>query len=285
MATPLLTRAALGLYPPAWRDRYGDEIQVLLADCDGGPAAALGVALRALPMWIWPPRHLYDADARMRGSVASVLAAWSLLTGVAIVFVQLTQLRGFLPPGHPVVGWSYLVFDAAVIISVLGAAGGGLPLWLAMIRRARREQRRRDTGYLVLAVAVPAAYLLVALATLKLVRHPEAAGPWWFIGFTIAGFTVVAVAAGSLITAMRRLRPGGPAVRLAARAAGLAAATIALAGLASAIVAAGLSRWVPGFVGYHDRAAIGCYLTVIAAAGSVAVVSAARAGTATRVAR
>jgi hypothetical protein len=274
--TRLPARLALGLYPPAWRDRYGDEILALLDESGGGPVAALSLAAQALPMWICPPRHLYDAEARMRGSVATVLAAWSLLAGVGIVFMQLSQLRGFAPPDHPVIGLSYLAFDAALGISVLVAAAGGVPLWLAMLRQARRAGGRRDLAGLALPVAVPVGYLLAAALMVKLVRHPEASGPWWFIGFTVAGFLAVIVAAGSLIVAMRRLRPRGWAVRLAARAAGLAAATIALAGLASAVAASALSVWVPGYVGYHDGLALDCYLLVVIATGSVALVSAVR---------
>ena len=38
-AAPLLARAALALYPPSWRARYGDEVLALLDDSGGGPAA------------------------------------------------------------------------------------------------------------------------------------------------------------------------------------------------------------------------------------------------------
>jgi len=34
----LLARAAVALYPPAWRARYGDEVSALLDDSGGGPA-------------------------------------------------------------------------------------------------------------------------------------------------------------------------------------------------------------------------------------------------------
>jgi hypothetical protein len=49
-------RAALGLYPPSWRARYGDEVQALLDESGGGLRAIASVAWRALPAWIWPPR-------------------------------------------------------------------------------------------------------------------------------------------------------------------------------------------------------------------------------------
>ena len=63
-ATPpgstLLARAALALYPPAWRARYSDEVRVLLDDSGGGLAAVASVAWRAIPAWVCPPTHLHD---------------------------------------------------------------------------------------------------------------------------------------------------------------------------------------------------------------------------------
>ena len=103
-ATPagrkLLARAALALYPPAWRARYGDEVSALLDDSGGGLAAVASVAWRALPAWICPPRHLHDRPARMRASLATALLAWSMLAGLGLVFAQLTQLQGLMAPGY-----------------------------------------------------------------------------------------------------------------------------------------------------------------------------------------
>jgi hypothetical protein len=155
-ATPL-ARAALALYPPSWRARYGDEVHALLDESGGGLRAVASVAWRALPAWIWPPAHLYDRPARMRASLATGLVAWSFLTGLGLVFAQLTQFQGFRPHGHPVIGWAYAAFDAALALSVAAAGLGGLPLWLLMLRRARRERRRRDTAYLLLPLIAPAA--------------------------------------------------------------------------------------------------------------------------------
>ena len=97
---PPLARAALALYPPSWRARYGDEVLALLEDSGGGPAAVASVAWRALPAWFWPPRHLHDRPARMRASLATALMSWSMLAGLGLVFAQLTQLQGLTVPGH-----------------------------------------------------------------------------------------------------------------------------------------------------------------------------------------
>ena len=110
-AVPLLTRAALALYPPSWRARYGDEVRALLEDSGSSPAAVASVAWRALPAWFWPPRHLHDRPARMRASLATALMSWSMLAGLGLVFAQLTQLQGLTAPGHPEIRWAYAVFD------------------------------------------------------------------------------------------------------------------------------------------------------------------------------
>jgi hypothetical protein len=272
----LLSRAALALYPPAWRARYGDEVRALLDDSGGGLRAIASVAWRVMPAWIWPPRHLYDRAARMRASLATVLVAWSMLAGLGLVFAQLTQFQGYRPPGHPIVGRSYGIFDAALVLSVLVAAVGGLPLWLLMLRRVRREHRPRETAYLLLPVVAPASYYIAVAVTVRLVRHAGGVGPWWFLAFTVLGFAAAAVAAAGPGLALRRLRPRGPAVRLAASAAGLAVAAMVLAAAASSVAAVGLSLWARDFAGYHDGVVLGLYLALVIAAATVASVSAAR---------
>jgi hypothetical protein len=272
----LLSRAALALYPSAWRARYGEEVLALLDESGGGLRAVASLAWRAMPAWIWPPRHLYDRPARMRASLATVLLAWSMLAGLGLVFAQLTQFQGYRPPGHPVVGWSYGIFDAALVLSVLAAAAGGLPLWLLMLRRARREHRPRDTAYLLLPVVAPAAYFIAVIVTVRLLHRADGVGPWWFLAFTVLGFAAAAVAAAGPGLALRRLRPRGPAVRLAASAAGLAAAAMVLAAAASSVAAIGLSLWARDFAGYHDGPMLGLYLALVMAAATVATVSAAR---------
>ena len=194
-AVPLLTRAALALYPPSWRARYGDEVRALLEDSGSSPAAVASVAWRALPAWFWPPRHLHDRPARMRASLATALVSWSMLAGLGLVFAQLTQLQALTAPGHPEIPWAYYVFDVALAASVLAAGFGGLPLWLLMLRRARREQRIRDTVYLFLPVIAPVAYLLGLIVTTRLIGGVNGVSPGWFGVITVAGFAAAGTAA------------------------------------------------------------------------------------------
>jgi hypothetical protein len=156
---------------------------------------------------------------------------------------------------------------------MLAVAAGGLPLWLLMMRSARREHRPREIAYLLSPVIAPAMYLIVLAATVRLIHPAHGVGPWWFAAFVILGFTAGGISAAGPGLALRRLRPRGPAVRLAARAAGVAAAAISLAGAASIAAAAGLYSWAPQYAGYHQAWPLGIYLPMVLLAAAVATVS------------
>ena len=290
----LLARASLGLYPPAWRARYGDEVRALLEDSGAGLRAAASLAWHAVPVWVCPSRHLYDRPERMRASLGTVLAAWAALAGLAAVFVELTQAQGSAQRltlvRHPVIQWSYWVFDGCLVISVLSVAVGGLPLWLQMLGTARR---RREVAWLLAPAVVPAVYLLAAFAIGRLAGRAGSpvvpsqsgsvadlanggVGPWWFLALVVLGFAAAVLSAAGPALALRRLRPEGPAVVLAARAAGLAAGTIGLACAASVVAALGLYLWAPAYAGYHESWPLAVYLPAVLLAAAVAVVSAAR---------
>jgi hypothetical protein len=278
----LLARAVVALYPPAWRARYRQEALELLCDLGGGTRTAASMAWRAVPAWLWPPRHLHDPAGRMRASLATALVAWSMLAGLGLVFEQLTQQQPIQPPGHAVIGWSYAVFDAAFVLSGLILAVGGLPLWLLMLRRARRERSARDTVYLLLPALAPAAFLAGLAILAGGAPHPHGVGPWWFLAVTLAGFAAAATAAAGPGLALRRLRPRGPAVRLATIASAAATATMLVACAASLIAGTGLSMWAHAFAGYHQAGPIGGYLALVTVAGTVAAVSAGRGAWAAR---
>jgi hypothetical protein len=247
---PPLARAALALYPPSWRARYGDEVLALLDDSGGGPAAV--------------------------ASLATALISSSMLAGLGLVFAQLTQLQDITVPGHPQVRWAYAVFDVTLAISALVAGLGGLPLWLLMLRQARREQRTRVTVYLILPVIAPVAYLAGLIVTVRLVGGASGVSQGWFGVITLAGFAAAATAAAGPGLALRRLQPRGPALRLAATAAGVSAAVMTVAAVAIVVAVTSLNLWARQFAGYHDGALSGIYLALVLGAATVTTVSAAR---------
>ena len=270
-----LARMALALYPPSWRARYGDEVHALLQE-SGGLRDVASLAWRALPAWIWPPAHLHDRPARMRASLSTGLLAWSFLTGLGLVFAQLTQFQGLNPPGHQMIKVSYLVFDAALALSIAAAGLGGLPLWLLMLRRAHREHRRRDVVYLLLPLIAPAAFVAGLSVMARLVGGAGGVSPWWFLVLTLVGFAAATAAATGPGLAMRRLQPRGPALRLAATAGGVAATAIVVAAAAIIVAVTGLCLWARGFAGYHHATVPGVYLALVVVAAAVTVVSTAR---------
>ena len=93
---------------------------------------------------------------------------------------------------------------------------------------------------------------------------------------TLAGFAAAATAAAGPGLALRRLQPRGPALRLAAAAAGVAAAAIAVAAAAIVVAVIGLCLWERHFVGYHHGTIPGACLALVVAAAAVTAVSAAR---------
>lgn len=290
----VLARAALSLYPSAWRARYGNEVRALLEESGADVRAVASLAWHAVPAWACPPRHLHDRPGRMRASLATVGMAWALLAGLAAVFVQLAQaqgsVQGLTVSRHPVIQWSYWAFDGCLVVSVLVVAAGGGPLWLLMLRRARR---RREVACLLAPAVVPAAYLVASFAVVGLVRGPGRpvvpwqsrsvvdlangmVGPRWFLALVVLGLAAAALSAAGPGLALHRLRPHGPAVVLAARAAALAAVTMGLAAVASMAAAVGLYLWAPAYAGYHEGWQLAIYLPAVLLASAVAVVSAAR---------
>jgi hypothetical protein len=157
----VLARAALSLYPPAWRARYGDEVRALLDDSGAGLRDAASLAWRAVPAWAWPPRHLHDVSGRMRSSLATAGMAWALLAGLSAVFVQLVVLAARAAV------LAAVTMGLACAASVVAAVG--LYLWAPA-----------DAGYhesWQLALYLPAVLLASAVAVASAARGIRAARP------------------------------------------------------------------------------------------------------------
>jgi hypothetical protein len=103
-----------------------------------------------------------------------------------------------------------------------------------------------------------------------------------FGAVTLAGFAAAAIAAAGPGLALRRLQPRGPALRLAATAAGVSAAAMAVAAGAIVVAVTGLCLWARSFAGYHHGAIPAIYLALVVAATTVTAVSAARGARAAR---
>src|SRR6266516_2585760 len=198
---PPLARAALALYPPSWRARYGDEVLALLDDSGGGPAAVASLAWRALPAWFCPPRHLHDRPARMRASLATALISSALLAGLGGLPLWLLMLRQawreqrtrvtvylLLPVIAPVTylaglivtvrlvggasgvsqGWFGVITLAGFAAAAAAAAGPGLALRRLQPRGPALRRAAAAAGVSAAVMAVAAVAIVVAVTSLNL---------------------------------------------------------------------------------------------------------------------
>ena len=282
---------------PCTRPRGGPATETRSARCSTIPATAHARRQPGLARGSrvgLAPRQLHDGPARMRSSLATTCIAWALLAGLA------ARLRATGPgPGlvagptlaqHPVIQWSYWVFDGFLVVSVLAVAVGGAA---AVAADVPRRPRRRELAWLLAPAVVPVVWLIAAFA----IGHLVGRSGWTGRAGTVRvrhqpgqrrGRSLVVPGAGC--SRLRRRRPcrrraragpaqaqsRGPAVVLAARAAAVAAGTMGLAlrgqrrrGRRPVPVGAGLRR-VPRDLAARRLPARG------AARRAVAVISAAR---------
>jgi len=112
--------------------------------------------------------------------------------------------------------------------------------------------------------------------TTRLAGGASGVSPGWFGVITLAGFAAAATAAAGPGLALRRLQPRGPALRLAATAAGVSAGVMAVAAIAIVIAVTSLDLWARQFAGYHHATVSGIYLALVVATATVTTVSATR---------
>lgn len=281
-------RAALALYPPSFRGRYGTELDALV---DGVPATwreVTDLVKGAGRAWAFPT-FAGDADerrrARLQATTMTVLVAWCASVVAGAGFAKAVND----PPLPALRGATGAVYDAGAV--TLEATVGvvlatGFLFWLALVVPAWRARRR--------AVVVPAFAPAVIVATwlgvtglVALYVHHVAPGgvtalstPHDGVLLAVLGgylmITVVGVigCAATAATALRRASLGTDRLRLSGTVAELCAAGVSAQGLCAAIVFAALLRH-----GLDGRDAVmgGGALAVFVVSGVMAAVSGARA--------
>ena len=250
----------LRLYPPAWRARYGAELEALVLEQAGGRVPwriGLDVALAALRERLRSAGLARDLPPgeRRRGGVLLVLWAWALfVVGGAGVQKASEHWQDLTPPGQRAVAAGG--FDALVAFAVVGSLFVlvGVALVLPALRRFVRGGGlwlvRRPLGTAVAATAL----LAPAVAGLVGVAHHLSAwqrnGHDMGYGLLFAGVGLVALVALAAWTVTgvaiaRRLDLDGRILWLEAALAG--AATVSMLGMTAATVVwwAALERRAP----------------------------------------
>jgi hypothetical protein len=209
--------ALLRFYPPAWRDRYGEEMEALLAQTGAGPRWRLDLARGALDAWLHPARP----------SAVPIVAA--LLGGGSWTVVATAVIAQPAPPDWP----GYLMDTLPLAIVSVACQLVAALACLLRLGDVSDRQVRLTAGLLLVGYL---AWLLLLVATLA----GAAGGPPLGAAQTVALLGTIAV--GAILT-RRGDQPIGYLV-LVAPVALLVPTTVAWLGFGAAWTAIGLAMWL-----------------------------------------
>jgi hypothetical protein len=168
----------LRAYPPAWRRRYGGELENLIVEASEGGRVGWRTRLDVL---LGGGRERFRAAGggsprgpgeRVRASLAQVLCAWGVFVVAGLIVQRLSEhWQAATPPAVdslPRVAFGVLVGAAACgTVLVLAGAAAALPALLAFLRDGgwSRIRRRVAVAALLSVLALAATAALAAWAT------------------------------------------------------------------------------------------------------------------------
>ncbi len=251
-----LASLLVGLYPAAWRKRYGTEILALLED-DPPSLRGLGTLLAGAadahlrPQCTWTKSIAPAVRARL--SLSALFCCWIAVSMIGIGFQKEIEDPAFSRAAahHTLLGLAHDTVLAGALLGAAAIAIGGLPLLGQALLQAFGRRDRPLQVIVVLPLAALACFaaltrLLVALAPSgSLARSTWIAlavlVPWWLAGLACA--TACALAPR---LALARLAPSADALRWSSRAGVVLAAAMML-------VTAGLIAYVLVLVPVEPR--------------------------------
>ena len=173
----LLLRALVSLYPPKWRERYGEEYDALLEEHGADLRTLADVAAGAIDAWLGAART-QSWDGRQRSALTvSLWAAVAMAASVAGFqkMVEYDDFRAAAARHAPVGAGRDLILAGAVVVAV-AACLAGLVVAAALWRDLARAPRPELVRPLLLAAAATAAFLF-GLAALAAYAHLAPARP------------------------------------------------------------------------------------------------------------
>ena len=290
-------KAALALYPLAFRRRYGDEMAALVEDSPAGPRATFDLLRGALLAHARPAPGIAAAlssEDRLRATASGVLMCWIAFAAAGFGFYKTTEDHPFSKAGdvHRALGGAHIAVQILAIIATIAILAGALPLVVTALRQARRARAvGRATGLALGSVAlfaITTTALVVFAHSARSISH-AAAGvafvAWILVGLVSGG--VCALAARNGLFAIKVRRRG----LVAALACGtLVSAAMALIAVATALYVAALTLDASALAAEGNgpfgvlsvAVSIGFQLIVMLAAASLASVSTRRGWAALR---
>jgi MFS family permease len=136
------------LYPSAWRGRYGEEFEALLAECLHSPLDVVDIFFGALDAHLgfthetnW--RYLNMVN-KLRTTILIVFAAYIgfVIGGLSLYGLVDDSPAAKLMKTDTALSAAWTTIEAASVIALLAVVAGGLPLAVTVIRRALTSSRR-----------------------------------------------------------------------------------------------------------------------------------------------
>ena len=158
------------LYPPGWRERYGEEFEALLEQCLHGPMDVLDIVLGALDAHLgftaavnWRSMNMNN---KLRTAILLVFAAYIafIVAGMGLYgLADDSPMAALMKTGADLpLLLSWLTVQAGALIALLAVVIGGLPLAWIVIRRALTSSRQ-DLRLLLVPVLSFLALVLYAV--------------------------------------------------------------------------------------------------------------------------
>jgi hypothetical protein len=204
-----LTRAALALYPLAYRRRYGAEIDALLEDTGTSPRVVADLLRGALAAHLRPSAALageLDPDERTRLGIGSILLCWVLFAAAGFGLYKTTDGGGFSSAGdsHWLLGGAHLAIQVLAAVATALVLAGACPLALAALRQGREQPAVHRATLLAarcMAALVAASAGLVVLAN----ANPAVSSSVAAVVFATWAALGLACSVGCVIAARRSL--------------------------------------------------------------------------------
>lgn len=291
-----MRKRLLGLYPEAWRERYGEEMAALLDDTPPGVFATLDLLRGAL---IAHARPLVGAapTARARGTIAWVLGCFIVFCVFGAGFAKTTENFDYTEHLHPLLGLAHSVVLIAAIAAALALALAAAPMLIASLAEARRTREPR----LMRLIAVPPVAIgvfagSVGLLSLWLNAHRHHAG---VVGWLLSGLCVLSAASGGFAcwaaprAIMRRIETPRSAFLVSVPAVALVALCMVIMAVATGVFLGGIVAEAPRLGGLGNgpgqlidvTTSIAIQFAAMLAVAASAAVSAARGLRSVRAAR
>jgi hypothetical protein len=254
MSASRTARRLLACYPPAWRERYGEELAELIVLTAGdGPVRwstrldVLRTAARERGRSVIGAGRAGDPERRVREGIATVLCAWTAFALAGVVVAKTSEhwndVLGDRIPAVATVGFDVLRI-AAMVTAALVVCGIllALPATWDLVRREGLLHRRSQ---IVRAYALSIAAVGATAGLSSWGGHLSAAQrnghdtlyALGFIAWALLGAAALIACTAAALDTAARLRPLGPRIRR------LQTVLAGLAATGMAVITAGVLVW------------------------------------------